>query len=71
MALLCFRFHPTLSQHKLVSSPYRYFVDQVDAISIADGKIPVRWEEVWTHFGTQLDKRTIIHAWKTTECVIK
>ncbi len=51
-------------------SPCRYFVNQVDAISLADGKIPVRWEEVWTHFGTLLDKRTIIHAWLSTNTVI-
>ena len=39
-------------------------------MSLADGKIPVRWEEVWTHFGTLLDKRTIIHAWLSTATVL-
>jgi hypothetical protein len=26
--------------------------------------------QVWKHFGTQLDPRTIIHAWLSTEAVI-
>jgi hypothetical protein len=56
---------------RVLLSLCRYFVNQVDAISLADGKYPVRWEEVWTHFGTQLDKRTIIHAWLTTNTVVK
>jgi hypothetical protein len=42
---------------------YRYFVLQSNAMALAAGKSPMRWEEVWKHFGTQLDSRTIIHAW--------
>jgi hexosaminidase len=49
---------------------YEYFVSKVDAMTLALGKQPVRWEEVWAHFGTQLDPSTIIHAWLTTEAVI-
>ena len=32
-------------------------------MALAAGKSPMRWEEVWKHFGTDLDPRTIIHAW--------
>jgi hexosaminidase len=42
---------------------YRYFVAQSNAMALAAGKSPMRWEEVWKHFGTALDKRTIVHAW--------
>jgi len=31
---------------------------------------PIRWEEVWAHFGTQLDRRTIIHAWLSSAAAI-
>lgn len=31
-------------------------------MAFARAKTPVRWEEVWQHFGTLLDQRTIIHG---------
>lgn len=34
------------------------------------GKIPIRWEEVWKHFGTDLDPRTVIHVWLSTETMV-
>ena len=49
---------------------YEYFVEKVDAMTIALGKSPVRWEEVWKHFGTDLDKRTVIHAWLSSGALI-
>ena len=42
---------------------YEYFVQKSNAMALAAGKSPMRWEEVWKHFGTQLDPRTIVHAW--------
>jgi len=33
-------------------------------------KSPVRWEEVWKHFGTDLDSRTVIHAWLSSGALI-
>jgi hexosaminidase len=42
---------------------YEYFVTQVDTIADNMNKKPIRWEEVWNHFGTQLARDTIIHIW--------
>jgi len=42
---------------------YEYFVAQVDAMALAINRIPMRWEEVWKHFRTELDPRTVIHVW--------
>ena len=49
---------------------YEYFVAAVDAMAIGLGKSPIRWEEVWKHFGTDLDKRTVIHAWLSSGALI-
>jgi len=49
---------------------YEYFVEKVDAMTLALGKSPVRWEEVWKHFGTDLDPRTVIHAWLSSAALI-
>jgi hypothetical protein len=49
---------------------YEYFVEKVDAMTLALGKSPVRWEEVWKHFGTDLDSRTVIHAWLSSGALI-
>jgi len=48
---------------------YAYFVRESNAMALAAGKSPMRWEEVWTAFGTALDPRTIIHAWKSAASV--
>jgi hypothetical protein len=42
---------------------YEYFVNQTDLMAEGLNRNPVRWEEVWKHFGTQLRPSTIIHAW--------
>ena len=42
---------------------YLYFVKRAQASARAIGKTVVGWEEIWRHFGTQLDKSTIIHQW--------
>ena len=49
---------------------YEYFVEKVDAMTLELGKSPVRWEEVWKHFGTDLDKSTVIHAWLSSGALI-
>ena len=49
---------------------YEYFVSKVDAMTIALNRSPVRWEEVWKHFGTDLDPRTVIHAWLSRDALI-
>lgn len=50
---------------------YEYFVSQVDAQTLSLNKSPIRWEEVWTHFKTDLDQRTIIHAWLSDGAIIE
>jgi hexosaminidase len=42
---------------------YEYFVAQVDQMALSQSRFPVRWEEVWDHFGTGLNINTIIHVW--------
>jgi len=49
---------------------YEYFVSQVDQMTINLNRSPVRWEEVWKHFGTDLDQRTVIHAWLSSAALI-
>ena len=43
---------------------YAYFVKRVAEIAIAQGRRPVQWVEVFDHFGTKLNKQTIVHVWK-------
>lgn len=61
-----------MAEHGLTSPDqvYEYFVAAVDAATIGFGKSPVRWEEVWKHFGTQLDPRTVIHAWLSSGALV-
>jgi len=49
---------------------YEYFVAQVDQMALNINRIPIRWEEVWKHFGTQLDPRTIIHVWLSSATMV-
>ena len=48
---------------------YEYFVEKSNAMALTLGRDPLRWEEVWNHFKTDLDPRTIIHAWLSTEAM--
>jgi len=50
---------------------YEYFVQAVDTMTLNLGKSPVRWEEVWKHFTTDLDKRTVIHAWLSKDALVQ
>jgi hexosaminidase len=43
---------------------YAYFVKRAASIAIAQGRRPVQWVEVFDHFGSKLDNRTIVHVWK-------
>ena len=43
---------------------YAYFVKRAASIAISQGRRPVQWVEVFDHFHSQLDKKTIVHVWK-------
>lgn len=43
---------------------YKYFVDQAATITRQLSRTPVQWVEVFEHFGSTLDKNTIVHVWK-------
>ena len=43
---------------------YAYFVKRAADIALAQGRRPVQWSEVYDHFKTKLDKRTVVHVWK-------
>jgi hexosaminidase len=49
---------------------YEYFVERSNAMALAAGKSPMRWEEVWKHFRTALDPRTIVHAWLSSAALL-
>lgn len=42
---------------------YAYFVLRAHDYTISRNRDPVNWEEVFNHFGTKLDPRSIIHIW--------
>jgi hexosaminidase len=42
---------------------YMYIVEQAHNIVSSMGRHPINWEEVFNHFGSKLDKATIIHIW--------
>lgn len=42
---------------------YEYMVSHAQAIAHAYGRDVVGWEEIWDHFGTQLNPSTIIQQW--------
>jgi len=44
---------------------YAVFVKRAAEIAMAQGRRPVQWSEVFDHFKTDLDKRTIVHIWKS------
>jgi len=43
---------------------YAFFVKRAASIAIAQGRRPVQWVEVFDHFHSALDKKTIVHVWK-------
>lgn len=50
---------------------YEYFVKRAQTIARNYGRDVVGWEEIWNHFGTDLDKSTIIHQWLPGSTVSK
>ena len=50
---------------------YEYFVKRAQDIAHSQGRDVVGWEEIWNHFGTQLDPSTIIHQWLPGSSVAK
>jgi hexosaminidase len=42
---------------------YMYAVERAHQIVLAQGRQPVNWEEVFNHFGSELDNSTIVHIW--------
>lgn len=44
---------------------YAYFVKRAADIALAQGRRPVQWSEVFDHFKSKLDKKTIVHIWKS------
>jgi hexosaminidase len=62
-----------MEQHNMSSTDqiYEYFVAATDSFALGTlGRSPVRWEEVWDHFGSALDKRTVIHAWLNSSALL-
>jgi hexosaminidase len=59
-----------LNSHNLTADQgYEYFVNRTTQIALAQGRSPIVWEEVWQHFGSQLNKNIIVEAWLTTTSV--
>jgi hexosaminidase len=64
----CWSLHPYivnwLSERGLsLEGGYEYYVKRIQAIVWSLNRMVVGWQEIWDHFGTQLDNRTIIHQW--------
>jgi hexosaminidase len=51
------------SMNLTADQTYMYFVATAQKDVIAGGRYPVNWEEVFNHFGSKLDPRTIVHVW--------
>ena len=50
-------------QNMTADQTYGYFSGKVAQIAFNLSKTVVAWEELWNHFGTALDKRTVIQQW--------
>lgn len=66
----CWTKDPTISKwlaaHNMTGDDgYAYFVKKVSDIAISQGRNPIQWSEVYDHFKNTLDKRTIVHVWKS------
>jgi hexosaminidase len=44
---------------------YAYFAQRAAQIALGHGRRPIQWSEVYDHFKTKLDKRTVVHIWKS------
>ena len=45
-----------------VGQIYGVFVQRLNAVALALGRSPLRWEDAWTALGTALDPATVIHV---------
>ena len=62
-----------MAEHNMTTGDdvYEYFVLLSNAMAVAAGKAPMRWEEVWKHFGTALHRDTIVHAWLSSDAMFQ
>lgn len=65
----CWEEHPYIMQwlkdHNFtLTEGYMHFVQRAQQMAWELHKEAVGWQEVWTHFGTNLDPRTIIQQWR-------
>jgi hypothetical protein len=42
---------------------YKKYVKSASDLAVSLGRTPVNWEEVFIHFGNQLNPKTIVHVW--------
>lgn len=55
-----------LRKHNMsAEDAYGYFSKRAAEIAIAMGHRPVQWSEVYDHFQTKLNKKTVVHIWKS------
>ncbi len=66
----CWTLSPTIkdmmskSNFTTYDQVYEFYIKKIQTMALSKGRIPVHWEEVFVHFGTQLDKKIVIHIWK-------
>ena len=64
----CWSVHPYIvnwlnERNLTLNGGYEYYVKRVQTIAWGLGRTVVGWQEIWDHFGTALDNKTIIHQW--------
>lgn len=64
----CWAAHPYIMQWLAdrgltLDGGYEYYVDRVQKMAWALNREVVGWQEIWDHFGTSLNPRTIIQQW--------
>ncbi|XP_065845351.1 uncharacterized protein [Oscarella lobularis] len=50
---------------------YKYFVSRAHQYAKNEQKTSVNWEEVFNHFGSTLEKNTVIHVWLNSKTAAK
>ena len=51
------------AQNLTADQAYMQIVEKAHNIASSQGRHPINWEEVFLHFGSKLDKATVIHIW--------
>eukprot|EP00040_Diaphanoeca_grandis_P012972 m.65642 g.65642 ORF g.65642 m.65642 type:complete len:779 (-) comp23583_c0_seq2:204-2540(-) len=54
-----------------VHDGYGAFTTKVGGVVIAANKRPVYWDEVWSSYQEKIDKRSVIHVWKSKQLLQK